>query len=93
MQLAALQKKFPDEIEELLEDLNRLEMASFDADDFDIDGSQISSFAHSRPLQPALHHSLPTRLALLRYQPLWQEYCIAKTYMIKKCFNNDIVKL
>ncbi len=30
-----------DEIEELLEDLNRLEMASFDADDFDIDGSQL----------------------------------------------------
>jgi len=30
-----------DEIEELLEDLNRLEMASFDADDYDIDGSQL----------------------------------------------------
>ena len=32
----------PDEIEELLEDLNRLELAAFDAnEDFDIDGSQV----------------------------------------------------
>jgi hypothetical protein len=34
---------FLDEIEELLEDLNQLEMASFDADDFDIDGSQVTN--------------------------------------------------
>ena len=49
---------FSDEIEELLEDLNRLEMASFDADDFDIDGSQVGGYAkdvfgNSRQLHPA----------------------------------------
>ncbi len=30
----------PDEIEELLEDLNRLELAAFETEEFDIDGSQ-----------------------------------------------------
>ncbi len=39
----------PDEIEELLEDLNRLELAAFETEeiqDFDIDGSQVHK-AHS----------------------------------------------
>ena len=40
----------PDEIEELLEDLNRLELAAFETDDvtdYDIDGSQVGQ--HHRP--------------------------------------------
>ena len=46
-----------DEIEELLEDLNRLEMASFDGDDFDIDGSQIGGYGQSHAQHAALGHT------------------------------------
>jgi len=47
---APIPLSFLDEIEELLEDLNRLEMASLqDADDFEIDGSQLG-------YTPAIRH-------------------------------------
>lgn len=38
----------PDEIEELLEDLNRLELAAFETEEFDIDGSQCGTMGGAR---------------------------------------------
>ena len=48
----------------MLEDLNRLEMASFDADDFDIDGSQTSGFGHLKHVRPPLEQPMPNRQAM-----------------------------